>query len=145
MNLRQLSTLRPTSAEDEQLIQLKFELKAQVTPIEELRSVDVEYGWQEAILAPIIESRMATMPQDNDPTLSFEDQALLDSQDLTKEQELALQAKLDAAKRKKKVHLEDVAPVNVLPEAPAEEQMTVEEAVAAETPAKKTRKAKVTA
>lgn len=150
MNLRQLASMRPTNAEDEQLLQLKFELRAHTSTIEELRAVDVEFGWQEKILAPIIEERMLHIPQDNDPVLSPEDQALLDNQFLTKDQELALQAKLDAANRRKKVHLTQEEPVNVLPDEEKqteETQMTVDDGIAAveeEKPVKKTRKTKKT-
>lgn len=128
MNIRQLSALNPVTAEDEQLIMEKFASRAKSSRLDELRAVDVRFGWQEEILNPIIEDRMATMPQDNDPVLSNQDQAILDKPDLTKEEELALQAKLDAAKAKKKVHAEEVAesietelepvPTDEVPEAP---------------------------
>lgn len=95
MTLQRLAYVLPQNAEDEKLVQEVFEARAAASSYQTLTSVDVKQGWQEVILQKYVDEKRQTMALENPATLSAEDEAALDTNVITKEKELELQAKLD--------------------------------------------------
>lgn len=113
MNLTQLASIVPQTAQEEELLKLKFEQRARIAPILIIRNVDVKFKWEEDILTQVLADRKSEIPDENPVQLPPRDQGALDSAFITKEKELELQAKLDAVKGK--TTDEPAAEINVLP------------------------------
>lgn len=141
MTLQRLAYVMPQNAEDEKLLQEIFELRAAVSTYQTLTAIDVRQGWQEDILQKYVDEKRETMARENPATLNGEDQAALDSNVITKEKELELQAKLDEKNKiKKEESTADETEIPAIAEQIAANYETVEPVV--ETPGKKTKKAK---
>lgn len=102
MTLQRLAYVLPVTLEEENLLKEVFEQRASVSSYFILTTIDVKQGWQEAILQKYIDEKRETMVPENPATLTPAEEAELDFQNITKEKELAFQAKLDAENAKKK-------------------------------------------
>lgn len=111
-NLQKLASLYPQTLEQENLIKEVFEQRASVSNYNTLTSmVDVKAKWQEEIIQKYVDLRRETMALENPAVLSEADEAELDPGVITKEKELALQAKLDKknGRLKKMLDAEDAS------------------------------------
>lgn len=143
MSLQRLAYVMPQNAEDEKMLQEVFEQRASVSTYQALTAIDVRQGWQEEILQKYVNEKRETMARENPATLNGEDQAALDSNVITKEKELELQAKLDEKNKIKKGDAEEAITVTPQsqPAATTESEMIVPE-VPGEVPEKKIKKEK---
>lgn len=141
--LQKLASVYPQNLQEEESLKEIFEQRASVSNYFTLTSlVDIKSGWQEAIVQKYVDLRRETMALENPATLSPEDESNLDTNVITKEKELELQAKLDKKNGRLKPALEEpveeVAPEQI----PVEEDATVVPEEVAEEPVEKKVKAK---
>lgn len=100
--LQKLASIYPQNKEEDEILQEIFEKKASVSSYFTLTSlVDVKHKWQEEILQKYIDLKRETMAPENPVSLTPSDEAKLDSNVITKEAELELQAKLDKGNKRK--------------------------------------------
>lgn len=129
--LQRLASLYAKDALQEELLKEVFAQRAAVSSYFTLTSlVDIKSGWQEQILQKYVDIKRETMALENPATLLPEDEAALDTNVITKEKELELQAKLDAKNgRIKKMPEESPEQIPVVEDASKTPAEIVEEPV----------------
>lgn len=142
--LQKLASLYPQTEPEEVLLQEVFEQRASVSNYFTLTSlVDVKNGWQEKIIQKYVDIKRETMALENPATLLPEDEAALDTNVITKEKELELQAKLDKKNGRYKEPVLEEPTVEEAPEQiPVAEDASVTPEEVVEVPVKKAKKKK---
>lgn len=108
--LQKLASIYPATLEDEALLKEIFESRASVSSYFTLTSlVDVKAKWQEEIVQKYVDEKRESMAPENPASLTPEEEALLEPGVVTKENELKLQASLDAKNHKKAKEVEITA------------------------------------
>lgn len=101
-SLQQLADLFAEGTEELELQKEMFELRASHSDYGSLTGLDLKTKWQEDTIQKYIDLKREHMVLENPAELSPAEQALLEPGVVTKEAELALQAKLDARNAKRR-------------------------------------------
>lgn len=95
MTLQRLAYILPQNMEEETMVKEIFDTKASTSTYQTLTTIDVKLGWQETIIQKYVDIKRETMAPENPASLTPEEEGNLDTQFVTKEKELELQAILD--------------------------------------------------